>query len=172
PAGRGRGVGGVGEGKMSVRPRLATPKDQQALWDNLDVIDCFASDHAPHTQEEKDSAEPPSGFPGLETILPLLLTAAHEGRLTIADIIARMYTNPRLIFDIPEQPETWVEVDLQAEYTIRAAQTHTKCGWTPFEGRKVHGRVKQVVLRGQKVFEDGQVLAPPSYGKNIRAKQP
>ncbi len=160
------------EGRMSVRPRLATPTDQQALWDNLDVIDCFATDHAPHTLAEKDSDEPPSGFPGLETILPLLLTAVHQGRLTIDDIVARMHANPRRIFNLPEQPETWVEVDLQDEYTIRAAQTHTKCAWTPFEGWKARGRVHRVVLRGQVVFKDGQVLAPPGYGKNIRAHQP
>jgi carbamoyl-phosphate synthase/aspartate carbamoyltransferase/dihydroorotase len=136
------------------------------------VIDCFATDHAPHTLAEKDSEDPPSGFPGLETILPLLLTAVHQGRLTIDDIVARMHTNPRRIFNLPEQPETWVEVDLQDEYTIQAAQTHTKCGWTPFEGWKARGRIRRVVLRGQDVFKDGQILAPPGYGNNIRAHQP
>lgn len=154
--------------RAEVRPRLATPEDQQALWDNLDVIDCFATDHAPHTLAEKDSADPPSGFPGLETILPLLLTAVHQGRLTIDDIVARMHTNPRRIFNLPEQPETWIEVDLGDEYILQAAQTHTKCGWTPFEGWKARGRVHRVVLRGKEVFKDGQILAPPGYGKNIR----
>jgi carbamoyl-phosphate synthase/aspartate carbamoyltransferase/dihydroorotase len=157
------------EGRMSVRPRLATPADQQALWDNLDVIDCFATDHAPHTLTEKDSDNPPSGFPGLETILPLLLTAVHQGRLTIDDIVARMHTNPRRIFKLPEQPETWVEVGLGDEYTVRASQTHTKCGWSPFEGWKARGRIRRVVLRGQDVFKDGHVLAHPGYGKNIRS---
>ena len=171
PPGEGEGWGD-GEGRMSVRPRLATPTDQQALWDNLDVIDCFATDHAPHTLAEKDSENPPSGFPGLETVLPLLLTAVHRGRLTIDDIVARMYTNPRRIFNLPEQPETWVEVDLGDEYTIQAAQTHTKCGWTPFQGWRVRGRVRRVVLRGREVFKDSQVLAHPGYGKNIRAYQP
>ena len=57
-----------------------------ALWDNLDVIDCFATDHAPHTLAEKDGENPPPGFPGLETILPLLLTAVDDGRLTMDDI--------------------------------------------------------------------------------------
>jgi len=156
------------EGRMSVRPRLATPTDQQALWHNLDVIDCFATDHAPHTLAEKDSQDPPSGFPGMETVLPLLLTAVHQGRLTIDDIVARMYTNSRRIFNLPEQPETWIEVDLGDEYTIQAAQTHTKCAWTPFEGWQVRGRVRRVILRGREVFEDGQVLAPPGYGENIR----
>ena len=93
----------------------------QALWDNLDVIDCFATDHAPHTVAEKDGAKPPPGFPGLETALPLLLTAVDEGRMTIDELIARMVTNPRRIFSLPEQPDTWIEVDPDAEYEIRAA---------------------------------------------------
>src|SRR5512144_1612634 len=74
---------GKKEGMLEVRPRLATQKDVDALWENLDVIDCFATDHAPHTAEEKDSENPPPGFPGLETALPLLLTAVIQGRLTL-----------------------------------------------------------------------------------------
>ena len=93
-------------GRKEVRPRLAMRKDMEALWENMDVIDCFATDHAPHTVEEKDSNNPPPGFPGLETALPLLLTAVNDGRLTIDDIIAKAYTNPRKIFNLPEQPET------------------------------------------------------------------
>ncbi len=157
------------EGRSEVRPRLATHKDVDALWDNLDVIDCFATDHAPHTAAEKDSDNPPPGFPGLETALPLLMTAVAGGRLTIDDLITRMYTNPRRIFRLPEQPETWVEVDDQAEYEIHAAQHFTRAGWTPFEGWKVKGRVQRVVLRGQTAFEDGKILVPPGYGRNVRA---
>src|SRR5512140_1192127 len=80
------------DGRSEVRPRLATQKDVDALWENLDVIDCFATDHAPHTAQEKDSDNPPPGFPGLETALPLWLTAVQAGRLTIDDLTAKMYT--------------------------------------------------------------------------------
>ena len=65
----------IGKGLSEVRPRLASKKDQQALWDNMDIIDVFSSHHAPHTVEEKTAATPAQGFPGLETMLPLLLTA-------------------------------------------------------------------------------------------------
>ncbi len=157
-------------GRSEVRPRLATQKDVDALWENLDVIDCFATDHAPHTAAEKDSDNPPPGFPGLETALPLLLTAVAGGRLTLDDLVTRMHTNPKHIFKLPEQPETWVEVDDQAEYEIRAAVQLTRAGWTPFEGWKVKGRVQKVVLRGQAAFEDGKVLVPPGYGRNVRAQ--
>jgi carbamoyl-phosphate synthase/aspartate carbamoyltransferase/dihydroorotase len=159
---------GKGGGRSEVRPRLATQKDVDALWDNLDVIDCFATDHAPHTLAEKDGENPPPGFPGVETMLPLLLTAVSEGRLTIDDIIQKSVVNPRRIFKPPEQPETWVEVDENAEYEIKAADLHSRCGWTPFEGWKVKGKVKKVVLRGQIAFEDGRVLAEQGYGKNVR----
>lgn len=158
----------IGSGRGEVRPRLARPSDRDALWDNLPVIDCFATDHAPHTLEEKDSANPPPGFPGLETALPLLLTAVHEGRLSLDDLLARMVINPRRIFGLPEQPETWVEVDADITWHIEAAKTYTRCGWTPFEGMPVRGMVRRVVLRGQEVYNDGQVLGSPGTGKRIR----
>ncbi|MGE5073513.1 MAG: amidohydrolase family protein [Anaerolineae bacterium] len=160
--------GGRADGRSEVRPRLATQQDVDALWENLDVIDCFATDHAPHTAAEKDSDNPPPGFPGLETALPLWLTAVQDRRLSIDDLIAKMHINPRRIFKLPEQPDTWTEVDEQATYEIRAADQFTRCGWTPFEGWKVRGRVRKVVLRGQTAFEDGKVLAPPGYGRNVR----
>jgi carbamoyl-phosphate synthase/aspartate carbamoyltransferase/dihydroorotase len=161
--------GGQGGGRKEVRPRLATQQDVDALWSNLDVIDCFATDHAPHTLTEKDSDNPPPGFPGLETLLPLLLTAVDAQRLTLDDIIQKSVINPRKIFHLPEQPETWIEVDETAEYKIRAADQFTRCGWTPFEGWKVKGRVRKVVLRGTTAFEDGKILVEQGYGRNIRA---
>ena len=162
------GRGTKGEGRLEVRPRLATQEDVDALWQNMDVIDCFATDHAPHISEEKDSENPPPGFPGLETALPLLLTAISESRLTIPDIIQKMYTNPRKIFGLPEQSETWIEVDENAEYEIKAENQFTRCGWTPFEGWKVKGRVTRVVLRGHDAFKDGKVLVGKGFGKNVR----
>ncbi len=168
PLPQGEGLGVRVNGRSEVRPRLATKADVEALWANMDVIDCFATDHAPHTLEEKDSDNPPPGFPGLETLLPLLLTAVDLRRLTLDDVIQKSVINPRKIFNIPEQPETWVEVDEDAEYEIKAEHQFTRCGWTPFEGWKVKGKVRKVVLRGQTAFEDGKILAEPGYGKNIR----
>jgi len=159
---------GVRSGRSEVRPRLATKEDVDALWENLDVIDCFATDHAPHTLAEKDSNNPPPGFPGLETALPLLLTAVDDGRLTIDDIIKKSVINPRNIFSLPEQPETWVEVDENATYELHAIEMYSRCGWTPFEGWKVKGRVRKIVLRGKTAFEDGKILVKPGFGINVR----
>lgn len=158
----------LGQGRGEVRPRLAAPADRQALWDNLEVIDCFATDHAPHTLVEKDGESPPPGFPGLETSLSLLLTAVQEGRLTMEDLIQRMYVNPRRIFGLPEQPQTWVDVDLDQTWEIRASELKSRCGWTPFEGMRVRGRVRRVTLRGSVAYQDGAILAPSGFGQNIR----
>jgi dihydroorotase-like cyclic amidohydrolase len=161
---------GMGGGRKEVRPRLATQSDVEALWQHMDIIDCFATDHAPHTVAEKDSDNPPPGFPGLETLLPLLLSAVDEGRLTMDDILQKSVINPRRIFHLPEQPETWIDVDEDATYEIHAADQFTRCGWTPFEGWKVKGRVKKVVLRGRTAFEDGRIQAEPGYGRDLRGK--
>ncbi|MGD8403807.1 MAG: amidohydrolase family protein [Anaerolineales bacterium] len=167
-----KNLSGLTPGRKEVRPRLATRADAEVLWANLDVIDCFATDHAPHTLAEKDSENPPPGFPGLETILPLLLTAVSESRLTISDIVKKMHTNPKRIFRLPDQPETWVEVDENAKYEIHAADLHSRCGWTPFEGWQVKGRVRRVVLRGRDVYIDGKIMAKPGYGNNVRDEYP
>lgn len=157
----------IGSGRSEVRPCLATKEDQQALWENLEVIDCFATDHAPHTLEEKDSENPPPGFPGLETALGLLLTAVNEGRLTIDDLINRMVTNPRKIYHIPEQHETEVNVDMDALWEACGADFHSRSGWTPFESMKLRGKVRQVTLRGTQVYKDGEILTSSGYGMDL-----
>ncbi|XP_017891832.1 CAD protein [Ceratina calcarata] len=161
----------IGHGQGQVRPMLGSKEDQQALWENLDVIDCFATDHAPHTAQEKCSEKPPPGFPGLETMLPLLLTAVHEGKLTIEDIIDKLYRNPKRIFNIPDQPNTYIEVDLNDEWVIPDAMPFCKSKWTPFAGMKVRGSVHRVVLRGEVAYVEGQILVNPGYGQDIREIQ-
>ncbi|NWV02141.1 PYR1 protein, partial [Ptilonorhynchus violaceus] len=150
-------LGRLGKGRAAVRPVLGTCRDVEALWENMDIIDCFATDHAPHTLEEKQGQEPPPGYPGLETMLPLLLTAVSEGRLSLDDIVQRLYENPRKIFGLPAQEDTYVEVDLEHEWIIPSCTAFSKARWTPFEGMKVKGTVRRVVLRGEVAYIDGQV---------------
>lgn len=163
----------LGSGRCEVRPRLATPDDQAALWANMDVIDCIATDHAPHLLSEKDSANPPPGFPGLETSLPLMLTAVHEGRLTLDALIDKMHTAPKRIFNLPAQLDTWIEIDVDAAWTIRHETTISRCGWTPFDGNTVRGRVQRVTLRGELAYDNGTFYAHPGTGRNLApAHQP
>ncbi len=153
-----------------MRPPLASKLDQEALWAGIrdGAVDTIASDHAPHTKEEKNSPIPPNGVPGLETTLPLLLTAVSEGRLTVDDIIRLCHTNPAKIFCIDySNNRSEVEVDMDESYTIDSSKLYTKCGWTPFEGMKVKGKVKSVFIRGTKVFENGKILSKKGSGKII-----
>ncbi len=149
-----------------MRPRLASQTDVDTLWAHLDTtVDCIATDHAPHTLEEKHSDTPPPGVIGLETSLLLMLTAVKEKRLSLERLIALMSTNPRRIFSQPLPADTYVEVDDTVETIISNDTVKSKCGWTPFAGVKVQGRVERVVLRGQEVFKDGQVMTLPGSGQ-------
>lgn len=155
----------MGLGKAEVRPRLATAQDREALWENLEVIDCFASDHAPHRLEEKVGEDPPPGFPGLETALGLMLTSVHQGRLSLDEVMSRMHTNPRRIFRLPSQVDTFLQVDPDRTWVVRGQDFWSKSGWSPFEGYQLRGRVERVVLRGEPVFQEGEVLAQPGTGR-------
>lgn len=143
-------------------PSLKTKADQDYLWEHLDDIDIFESDHAPHTDSEKQAGA--HGIPGLETTLPLLLTAEKEGRITREQIIDKCFTAPARIFNIPTDDDTYIEVDLN-EYIIENDELFTKCGWSPFAGQTVNGKVKRVYIRGELVFENGKVLAKPGSGR-------
>ena len=149
-----------------MKPPLAAEADRAALWANLDVVDCIATDHAPHTRAEKEGATPPPGVPGLETMLPLLLTAVADRRLTLERLVQLTHYAPLRIFGLPEPAECWVEVDADARHTLGSAGLLTRCGWTPFEGMPVVGKVRRVVLRGQTVFE-GQVRVQPGFGRVV-----
>ncbi len=158
----------LGPRKGQVRPCLVSEDDRRYLWDNIQYIDTIGTDHAPHTMEEKLSDKAPPGFPGLETMLPLMLTAVNEGKLTLEELEEKMYHNPRKIFGLPKQEDTYIEVNLDEEWTIPEAMTFSKAKWTPFAGMKVTGRVKRVVLRGEVAYVDGQLLAQPGYGQDVR----
>ena len=147
-----------------MKPPLRRGRDVDALWANLDVIDMIATDHAPHTRDEKAGAHPPFGVPGLETALPLMLTAVHAGKLTMHRVVEMMHTAPARIFRLPSQPETYVEIDPQRRWCISSDHLYTRAGWTPFEGMTVMGAVASVTLRGREVVRDGVVLAEPGWG--------
>ena len=159
----------IGLGRSEVRPRLAKDADRQALRSSLDVIDCFATDHAPHTLAEKDSPKPPPGFPGLETALPLYLELVREGLISIEQLTDRTVYNPRRLFHLPEQPDTQIEVEVDEDWIVRGSDLQTRAKWTPFEGWTLRGRVKHVVLRGVEAYRDGEVLAQPGSGQDVRA---
>jgi dihydroorotase (multifunctional complex type) len=152
-----------------MKPELKTPADVRALWSALaeGLIDVIESDHAPHSLVEKQSSKPPYGVAGLETTLPLMLTAVHEGRLTLDYLIQLVADNPRRLWGLACPPDTYTLVDLDASYTIQRHELHSACGWSPFEGVQVQGRVRETWIRGQRVYADGEVLSPAGFGRDL-----
>src|ERR1700722_5632765 len=112
----------------------------------------IGSDHAPHTLQEKGKGygEAPSGIPGIETTLPLLLNAYNEKRITLEKIIALTCMNINRIFELkPNRDVVLVDLDLIKE--VRDEDLKTKCGWSPYAGRKLKGWPIYTILKG-KVF--------------------
>jgi dihydroorotase (multifunctional complex type) len=159
---------------FEMNPPLRDPEHVAFLWQHLHVADCIATDHAPHTIEEKRSAKSPMGTPGLETMLPLLLTAAHEGRLTVQDIARLCCEGPADTYRIPRKGkiERGYDADLTLvdpndAWVIGERPLFTKCNWTPFAGWPARGSVKQVFVRGRLAFADGKIVTEKGWGKRI-----
>lgn len=151
-----------------MNPPLRTSEDNEILWQALleGVIDFIATDHAPHTLEEKAKGYPqsPSGMPGVETSLPLMLTQAMTGRCSVAQVCHWMSTGPAQAYRIPNKgailpgyDADLVLVDLDTYRPVQRDQLETKCGWSPFEGWKLTGWPVLTVVGGQVVFEDGHI---------------
>lgn len=148
-----------------MKPPLKRPADVDALWANLDVVDMIATDHAPHTLEEKSGKHPAFGVPGLETSLPLMLTAVSRGKLSMDRLVEMMHNAPGRVFRVPSQADTHIEVDTERRWTISAQGMQSKCGWTPFDGLEVTGAVVNVVLAGLDVMTDGEVSVQPGSAR-------
>ncbi len=160
-----------------VNPPLRSEQDQKALWHYFDTIDTIATDHAPHTRAEKNQPykQAPSGMPGVQTMLPLLLTAASAGKLTLAQIVQRCVTHPARLFGLQTKGalEVGKDADIvlvnpEQEYEITNEQILSKCGWTPFSGQKVKGKVQQVFVRGTLAYAQNVCLASPGDGKPVQ----
>ncbi len=145
-----------------MKPPLKSQEDVDFLWNHLDDIDIIESDHAPHTKQQKQ--EGAFGVPNLETTLPLLLKARADNKITLDQIIDKCHTAPAKIFNLPTDDSTYVEVTMQP-YAVANDKLFTKCGWSPFDGWKLPGKVSKVVLRGDTVYENGTIIAQPGSGK-------
>ena len=151
----------------TVKPNLNREIDREMLWDNLDIIDCFATDHAPHLKKEKQNCGCP-GFTGLETALPLLLNAVHQGKLTIEDIKNKYHYNPKKILGLNDNygEDSFIEVNLDKEFTIKDEDLITKAGWTPFNGIKVKGCLERFVFNNKCVYNN-KLLENLDKGQNV-----
>jgi dihydroorotase len=145
--------------KAQMNPPLRDRYHQEQLWWGIErgVVDVLGSDHAPHTLEEKGKSYPasPSGMPGVQTLVPVMLDHVNAGRLSLARFVDLTSAGPQRIFDIAGKGRIAVGydadltiVDLKAERAIEEAWIGSKCGWTPFAGRRVRGWPKGTVVRG------------------------
>lgn len=161
-----------------MNPPIRSEEHRLALWAaiNAGVIDTIGSDHAPHTREEKDKPYPasPSGLPGVQTMLPLMLNHSAEGRLTLERLVQLLCENPARVFGIAGKGRIaegfdadLALVDLQARQTLRNADMASRCGWTPFDGMQVQGKVIATILRGHVIMRDGAVSGP-AIGAPVR----
>lgn len=140
---------------IKVNPPIRTKEDVNALWDAIadGTIDTIGSDHAPHTIEEKNRPyhEAPSGVPGVEMILPLLLTAHHHGKISLETIVRLTSSNATQLFGLRKNDD-WVLVDCDLEREIKNTLIKSKCGWSPYAGKRCKGWPKQIILKG-KIYE-------------------
>ncbi len=157
-----RTIGGFAQ----MNPPLRSPHDNEVLWQALKdgVIDFIATDHAPHTLEEKAQPYPntPSGMPGVETSLPLMLTQAMQGKCTIAQVSHWMSTAVAKAYGIPKKgaiaagyDADLVLVDLDTYRPVLREELQTKCGWSPFEGWNLTGNPVITIVGGQVAYERG-----------------
>jgi dihydroorotase len=165
-----------------MNPPLRSPHDNAILWQALKdgVIDFIATDHAPHTLEEKAQAYPntPSGMPGVETSLPLMLTQAMEGQCTVAQVanwmstaVAKAYGIPRKGAIAPGYDADLVLVDLETYRPVLRQELQTKCGWSPFEGWNLTGYPVMTWVGGQLVYDRG-TLHTDVRGRALTFNQP
>jgi dihydroorotase len=154
-----------------MNPPIRDAPHRAALWAAVRsrLVDVVGSDHAPHTRAEKAEVYPasPSGLPGVETLLPLLLDHAHAGRLSLERVAELTSAGPARVFGIVGKGRIevgfdadFVLVDLTRKQTIRNEEVASRCGWSPFDGLEVTGWPVLTVLRGQVVARDGKVVGP------------
>jgi dihydroorotase len=156
-----------------MKPSLKSKKDQDALWQGIHNgdVDTIATDHAPHTKEEKRESNYPFGVPGCETMLPLLLNALNEKRIELKKIVELCCENPAKIFKIKSKgfikenfDADLTIIDLDMEKEVRNDELFTKCKWSPFDGWNLKGWPTHTIVNGNIVFQNGKI-------NNIVAKE-
>jgi len=167
-----------------VVPPIRTKDDVESVWSAFadGTIDIVATDHAPHTKEEKEIGwniiwDAPSGLPGVETLLPLMLTQVQKERLSLQRMVEATSEIPAKIFRLYPRKGAiligsdadLVLVNLKRKELIRGEILHSKIDWTPFEKWKVKGIPIMTIVRGKKVMEDGEIMCKQGHGNFVES---
>jgi dihydroorotase len=154
--------------RVQQNPPIRDRAHQERLWWGLDqgVVDILGSDHAPHTLEEKSATYPatPSGMPGVQTLVPIMLDHVNAGRLSLARFVDLTSTAAQRLFGITCKGRIAVGydadftiVDMKAQRVIEDDWVASKAGWTPFAGREVQGWPIGTVIRGRRAMWEGEL---------------
>jgi len=171
--------------KLRMNPPIREAYHQEPLWDALldGTIDMISTDHAPHTPAEKAGNriwDVACGFPGIETSLPLMLTAVHEGRLTLNEYVKVSSANPARAWGLEGRKGAITEgadadfvlVDLERRETLAADRLHSRAKVSAFEGQEVVGWPVATLVRGRVVMREGELLVPPGWGEPVTQTMP
>jgi dihydroorotase len=169
------------KGYAQMNPPIREARHVGGLWKGIvqGVADVLGSDHAPHTREEKARSYPnsPSGMPGVQTLLPVMLNHVAQGRLTLERLVDLTSHGAQRVFGIAgkgRMAKGWdadlTVVDLKARRTIRHEDTASRSGWTPFDGLEVQGWPMATIVRGRVVMRDDEIVAP-SLGRPVRFQE-
>lgn len=162
-------------------PAVKTQKDKDGLWEALldDRIDIIATDHAPHTFEEKQNhyTTCPSGAPLVQHSLNVMLNYAQDGKISIEKVVEKMCHNPAILFEIEKRgflregyKADLVLVDMDADWTVSKDNILSKCGWSPLEGETFTTKVTHTFVNGKLAFENGKV-SEENFGERMRYKR-
>jgi dihydroorotase len=164
-------------------PPLRTKENVEAIWKGLaeGTVDTVGSDHAPHTLQDKDASsiwDVKVGVPGLETLLPLFLTAVHKNKLTLARAIGLLSEKPAEIFQLTDRGSLekgknadLVVVDFNRKFKIEASKFKSKAKFSPFDKWEVQGKPTKTYVNGKLTMDEGEIVAKPGSGGLIRRKQ-
>mgnify|MGYP001302027121 CR=1 FL=1 len=156
-----------------MNPPIRTINHQEALWKGIKdgVVDVIGSDHAPHTLEEKNRPYPdcPSGMPGVQTMLPIMLDHVNKGKLSLHRLVELVCSNPAKIYKVNNKGHIKLGydadisiIDLNKKYTITNDIMRSKCGWTPFHNKKITGWPIMTIINGRLVMKEGSLLGKPA----------
>ena len=154
--------------KVKCNPAVKTPQDRKALREGLmsGMIDTIGTDHAPHLLSEKDAiyTKAPSGLPSIQQTLPVLLTIAKQEDIPLTRIASVFSENASRLYGLDRgklaagMKADLVVFDFNKEFIVKAEDQYSKCGWTPYEGETLNGRIETVYINGQKVLDDGRII--------------
>ncbi len=164
-----------------MNPPIRGEEHRLGLWQALrdGVVDVIGSDHAPHTREEKERPYPesPSGMPGVQTLLPLMLDHCNKGELSLEHVVDLTSAGPARIYGIAGKGRIGVGfdgdltiVDMNRSQEITEDWIESKCGWTPFAGKTVKGWPVGTIIRGRQVMRDGELIGP-SAGQPVKFQE-